>query len=207
MNNRVFFIVICILAIASFIGFKTYLSVYSDKGEEVKVSDFPKTIGGWQGRDIPLTENEYQILETRNLIMRQYINSLGDSVYLYIVYSQDNRKVSHPPEICYMGSGSSIVEKKQIKLSDSIYANKMLIESKNKSSQLVVYWYKAANSNTDKYLKQQLKVALAHTLGKKISGALIRISTEMANNGEEQALNRLKSFCQEIEPLIVKYVP
>lgn len=105
-----------------------------------------------------------------------------------------------------MGSGATVVEKEKLKMSDSISANKMLAESPD-NRQVVIYWYKAGSLNTNNYLKQQLKIALARTFGKSTSGALIRLSTNIKDSGENSALNLIKSFTSQIEPLLPKYVP
>lgn len=206
MNNKTFVIVVCILTIAAAAGLISYLPAKFDSGNSVKMADFPKTVGDWQSKDIQLSERDYEILETRNLIMREYKNPAGQTILLYIVYSEDNRKVSHPPEVCYMGSGATVVEKEKLKLSNSISANKMLAESPN-NQQIVIYWYKAGSLNTNNYLKQQLKIALVRTFGKSTSGALIRLSADIKEGNETAALNLLKSFTSQIEPLLPKYVP
>lgn len=206
MSNKTFIIVTLILAAGAGIGFMSYLPTRFDIGAKAKVADFPKTIGEWQATDIPLSERDYEILETRNLIMREYKNPKGESVYLYIVYSEDNRKVAHPPEICLSGGGLSILDKSSVQITDSIRATRLLTE-KGDFRQLVIYWYKAANLNTDKYLKQQLKVVLDRTLGKRTSCALIRLTTDIKDNNQEAALESVKTFTKEIEPLLGRHVP
>lgn len=206
MNNKNFIIVVTILAVVVAIGVMSYLPTRFDIGAKIKVADFPKAIGEWVSTDIPLPELDYEILETRNLIMREYKNTKGDSVYLYIVYSEDNRKVSHPPEVCLMGSGATVVDKSPVQITNSIKAIKLLME-KGDNRQLTVYWYKAGNLYTDKYLKQQLKVVLDRMLGRRTSCALIRLSTDIKDNNQEVALGLIKSFAKEIEPLLQRYVP
>ena len=90
MNNRNFFIVVGILVIGGVAAFLSYMPERFDTTGKIKMSDFPKTVGEWQSTDVPLSDNDYKILETKNLIMRDYKNSKGDSVYLYIIYSENN---------------------------------------------------------------------------------------------------------------------
>lgn len=206
MNNKTFLIVVSILILASIIGLMSYLPGRFDSSSGPKMSVFPINIGQWQGKDIPLSEKDYEILETRNLIMREYKNPRGESIYLYIIYSEGNRKVAHPPEICLTGGGLNILDKASIQLTPSIRAVKMLME-KGDFRQVVVYWYKAGDAYTDQYLKQQLKIALGNTMGKKISGAMIRVSTNVKDNDDKSALSLIQSFVSQIEPLLPKYVP
>ena len=206
MNNKTFFIVIVILVAVSVVGLISYLPTRFDIASKIKVADFPKTIGDWQATDIPLEERDYEILETRNLFVRDYKNLNGDSIILYVVYSEDNRKVSHPPEVCYMGSGVTITDKTSVQISNSIKATKMVVE-KADARQVVVYWFKAGKLYTDKYLKQQLKIVIERMFGKRTAGALIRVSTDIKDNNQDAALGLIRSFCGQIEPLLAKYVP
>ena len=206
MSNKTFSIILTIMAIVTALSLAAYLPARTDIALKTKVANFPKEIGEWKGTDLPIEENVYQILETRNLFIRNYKNTQGDSVYLYIVYSEDNRKVSHPPEVCLLGSGATVVDKAAIQLTNAIKANKLLVEDANNRS-IVVYWFKAGNLSTDQYLKQQLKTVLDRVMGKRTSSALIRLSTDIKNNDQDAAINLLKSFSRQIEPLLTQYVP
>jgi EpsI family protein len=206
MNNKNFIIVIIILVVVAGVTMSAYLPSRFETGITVKMADFPKTVGEWTSKDIPLSKRDFEILETTNLIMREYNNPKGETVYLYIIYSENNRRVMHPPEICYTGGGSTIIEKSVVQITNNIKANRFTIEDKD-LRQLVVYWFKTANLNTYSYIKQQLKMVTDRMLGKKISGAMIRMSTNFKENGQEAALGLIKSFANQIEPLLTKYVP
>jgi len=54
---------------------------------------------------------------------------------------------------------------------------------------------------------QQIKSVVGRMLGKQASGAMIRVSTEIKNNNQAAALKVIKGFCEEIWPLLTKYVP
>ena len=206
MKNLNFFIVIIILLGVSLLIFNSYLPSKQESLTQVKVSDFPKEIGDWRGEDIPLSERDFAILETKNLIIREYKNSNADSIYLYIIYSEENRKALHPPEICYTGGGASTILKKTVaQITDNLKANMFAIES-GQQRQLVVYWFKAGDFNTPSYLKQQLKFVTDRMFGKRTSGAMIRVSVDM-KGGSGEALKLLKEFCREIGPLLERYVP
>ncbi len=206
MNNKTFYIVLAILVIVSIVGLASYLPARFEAAAEVKVSAFPKTIGQWQSTDIQLYKRDFEILETTNLIMREYKKANGEVAYLYIVYSGDNRNVVHPPEICYSGGGATIIKKSVLPLNSTLKVNKFIIDDKD-SCQLVVYWFKSANFQTYNYFKQQLKVVTDRMLRKKTSGALIRISTNIKDGNENAALQLIKSFAAQIAPLLEKYVP
>ncbi len=205
-KNKTFIVVLLILALAGLIGnFLYYFGIISSS-KEISIAQFPKTIGEWSSVDVPLDKRVYDLLETKNIIMREYKNRNDDKINLYIIYSQDNRKVSHPPEICLQGDGATVVEKIQLKISSKINATKLVLEKKD-SRELAVYWYKAGKEYTNDYIIQQLKVSLQRLLGRKTSLALIRVIAEEKNNNEQEVLLQILSFCSLLEPLLSKYAP
>lgn len=208
MNNFKFVIVALVLTAAAAIVFSSFNSSMYEGAGEVMMEKLPKSIGEWRGEDIPIPEKDYEILGTRNLIMRKYTHTLSEeSVYLYIIYSVDNRKSVHPPEICYTGAGANaITEKSVIALTDTIKANKFSVDSKN-SRQSVVYWFKSADLNTHSYIQQQLKMVMDRMLRKKTSSAMLRVSALLKNNDSAAALRLIQSFCRQIAPLFAQYVP
>ncbi len=206
MNNKSYIIVVVVLIIMTAISLISYIPTRNDITSKIKVSDFPLRVGDWQGKDLPISEQDYAILETRNLFVREYKNKQGDEVFLYLIYSEDNRKVSHPPEVCLLGSGMTITEKSPIKIVDAINAVKILVEKKN-VRELVVYWFKAGKLYTDNYLKQQIKIVIDRMLAKRTAGALIRVSTVIKNDDEEEAMRSIREFSEAIVPLLAKYVP
>ena len=206
MKNSTFIIVTIILALVAVIVLASYLPTRVDIALKTKVADFPMTIGQWKGTELPLSDLDYKILETKNLFVRDYKNTAGQTVQLYVVYSEDNRKVSHPPEVCYMGAGVTIIDKSLIDLTPTIKAMKMIVEGKD-YRQMVVYTFKAGDTYTAQYTKQQWKVVIDHLFGKRTAGALIRFSTNIKDDNQQTALRLIKSFCSEIEPLLAKHMP
>lgn len=207
-NNKQFIITLCILMATLIISLPSYLLVSKGKAE-AQVSNFPLIIGDWKGKDLPMDERSYEILETKNLIIREYVKG-DDKVYLYIIYSQDNRKVSHPPEVCFEGSGITIVKKDKIQIevanNRKIRANELIVEKAGVSN-IVVYWYKAGTYYIDNYLKQQLKIALDRLKFKHTSGALIRISAEIVPSNPNRALESIRAFAKEASGHFQKIIP
>ena len=176
--------------------------------DTVQIKEFPRTIGVWTSQEIPLTKEDLAILETDNAFVRMYKNPDGQEVLVYIVYSQTNHKVSHPPEICYTGNGIAILEK----TSDSIpvnynnltiKANRLLLRS-GQLYQISYYWFKVGNTFTSDYWKQQTLLALNTLFGKREGSALIRISADIINNDQNTAIKEVKEFTNLITPLLFK---
>ncbi len=204
MNNKIFILVAAVLIGVAFIA---NAPVKFSSSGEAQMSEFPKIIGNWTGVDLPLLERDYEILETRNLIIRDYTNSqTGVKVNLYIIYSSDNRRSLHPPEVCYTGGGGTILAKGIIPISTSFKVNKFIMDNKD-FQQLVVYWFKSGNLTTYNYLRQQIKIVADSMLRKKTAGAMIRISAIMQKGAYDKALDSIKSFSLEIAAAVNKYVP
>jgi EpsI family protein len=206
MNRKNLIFVTLILITSSFIGFIGYLPNRFEGKNQLQVLGFPRNIGEWSAEDIPLTENAYKMLSIKNVILRNYANGKGDSINLYIVYSPDNRRVSYPPEIQFQGRGSTITYTQPVSLTATINSTSLIIE-KIASRELIVYWYKIGNVNTNNYFRQQFQAALHKTLGKKKSVALIRVLCRIEGDKDTKALEKIKTFCRLIEPLFEKYIP
>lgn len=204
-------VIMLLLVIAAGLSVALYLR---PAGEAIsaKILSFPMTIAEWKGKDIPLDDKTYAILETRNVVMREYKNPRGESVYLYIVASDVNRRVAHPPEVCYTGDGDVLLDNRPLTLTLSPNEGRgkgegsMTINSfvsrKNGSESLVYYWFKAGDKFTTSYLTQQAKSAVNQMMGKNSANALIRVSTDIINGNREKASQILQEFSRILIPAL-----
>lgn len=144
-----------------------------------------------------------RLLETRDILFRVYRQPATSPVYLCVVFAQNNRRSVHPPEVCYIASGWEVGEKE---IEPRLKATQILI-TKNYAKQLVYYWYKAGDELTSSVAKQQLNMALNQLLLGRVRGALIRLSTEIKDETQEEAAQRLDQFASEILPLIQENLP
>jgi len=163
-------------------------------------------IGEWRGEDIPVDKHTYELLETDNVLMRDYMNTQGDVINLYIIYSRSNRKVSHPPEICLQGAGAVVVEKSIAQISPDLTATKLILEHKE-FQDAAMYWYKAGDDFTNDYLRQQISVSAKRLLRRPVSVALIRVITRIKDQDRELAFIKLIAFSRQILPLLHQYAP
>jgi len=195
-----------LLSATFFITFGAYsIRDYSD---ELYTRNIPIVVGNWYGKEFPMDERTYQILETRDAVMREYVNQDGESVLLALVFSQNNRKVSHPPEVCFVGGGWERTKRDTeiITAGDQeIKVNRLTLQ-KNSEKQVVLYLYKSGDKLVSNYYAQQFNIVLNGMLHKDTSSALIRIST-MTNNDEDKALALTKKFTGEIIPILEKLLP
>ena len=196
-NTIGYITLIFLLIVASFFSLNLYFHERTAH-DELDIRTFPYIIGDWKGKDLNIEEYEYKILETRNLILREYVNSRGDKLSLFIIYSETNRSVFHPPEVCMVGSGIEILEKEVEKIDygkNIISANK-IYTGKGDYKGISLYCYKAGNLHTDKYYLQQAYFALNQLLGRHIRGATIRVSMQIKDD-EKTTSAILKDFMKE----------
>jgi len=208
--DKRFIFLVCLLIMACLLAWNFYFKAYFQR-DTVDIVNFPKSIGSWEGEDLPIPAQDLAILETTNAFVRRYTNPTGEEVYLFIVYSQNNRKVSHPPEICYTGSGATIVDRllKPIRINDEIkiHANHLVVE-KGKEKQIVLYWFKVGNTFTPNYWRQQALIALKSFFGESASSALIRLSIDARDDSKvAQAEKTLLQFAHEIYSPTFRYLP
>ena len=182
------------------------LHFYAIQGKERDIRDIrkiPLQIGEWKARDIAVTEHEYDILETRNLIVREYKNKKGESIHLFIIYSETNRRVCHPPVVCLIGSGITVTNatKEKLVIGGRAFTVNRLLARGAKSEEVLLYWYMLGKEFTEDYLTQQFRWVTGQATGKGLGGAMVRIIAPISGS-EEETLKRAKQFIQELLPIL-----
>ena|SRR3989338_3550425 len=203
-DTKTIVLLIAIL-ISGLISWNLYFKEYR-QADTVNIHHFPTAFGAWKSEEIPLTENEYAILETRNAFARKYVSDSGQTVHLFIVYSQSNRKVSHPPEICYTGGGITILDNSRYALAPSFQVNRLFMEQKG-VKQIAFYWFKVGNSFTANYWNQQALIAKKTLLGQPASSAMIRLSASVKDGDIAKTEKDMAEFFNVIRPELNKYLP
>lgn len=163
--------------------------------DKLDVHTFPIKVGGWNGKEMPITEKEYDILETRNLISREYTNLSGDKLYLLIIYSETNRSVFHPPEVCMIGSGLCITDKQieNFDVGNKIFTTNKLFAEKGQFKEIILNCYKAGGTYTSNFYFQQAYLALHQIFGRNVPGATLRVSMSIGKD-RDATLATLKKF-------------
>jgi len=209
-NNFGYWFILALFLAVGTLSWRVYFKSYVQE-DNLSIHHFPKVIGNWVSENLPITDDEKAILETDNVFVRRYTNASDEEVFLFIVYSENNRKVSHPPEICYTGGGAMILSS----VSDSIPTDfkdlsidvRRLKIERGRTMQIFAYWFKVGDSFTSNYWKQQGLIAYKSLLGQPASSALIRISSTVKNNSDADATRRIKKFGKLIVPHLKLYLP
>ncbi|MCA9399858.1 MAG: EpsI family protein [Candidatus Omnitrophica bacterium] len=208
MKKVKYIFILVLFVVSCYYSWKLYLNVYI-KEDTVNIHTFPKEFDGWSSKELTITDKEYEILETRNAFVREYSNDTGQTVFFFTVYSQNNRKVSHPPEICYTGNGMSVLENTEDAIAvegQEVPVHELLLEHA-RYQQVAYYWFKVGDTFTNSYWKQQALIVWKSLIGEPASSALIRISATIKDGNKGQAEKALKDFSQSMVPELFKYLP
>ena len=193
-NNIACAVLIVMLLMTGVVSLKLYLRERSAH-DKVDIHNFPLTVGEWKGRDLKIEEYEYKILETRNLISREYVNPSNEKLYLFIIYSETNRSVFHPPEVCMIGSGITIVDKQvdNVEIGNRVFSTNKLYTEKGQFKELILNSYKAGHLYMSNFYLQQAYLALHQVFAKNVPGATVRVSMSLGSD-ERATLATLKDF-------------
>lgn len=212
-SSKNIFAVIGVIALAGLVSWTSFFRQYLQK-DSVNIHLFPSRIGDWEATEIPISDHDYEILETRNAFSRIYRSPSGQKLMIFVVYSQTNRKVSHPPEICYTGSGASITAKENVVFDlgpelGSLAANRVLVDFgvQRMDSEVMFYWFKVGDTFTANYWKQQALIAFKSLFGQPSSSAMIRISVPQETKDVLLAQKVAQDFTRLIVPQLLKFLP
>ena len=203
MVNRNYLSIVILLMITVFVSWGFYFYDYPQQ-DTINIKDFPLTIDSWTSQELPIDKADLAVLETKNAFLRRYTYGGRKHVYLYIAYSQSNPKATNPPEYFYQESGISILDKgkKYITIASSYLAFKVnwLLLDDNQNQQIAYYWFKVGSIYTHSYWKQQALAAFDNLIGKRTGNALIRISTDIVDGHQKEAIDLINEFVCLIIP-------
>ncbi len=151
------------------------------------------------------SDKEREILETDAILTRTYSRGEPPQCELSVVFARDNRRVAHPPEICYKGSGW-LVEKRSVEELEvagaPFRANRLLLLRGN-ARLLVLYWYKAGPVCTENYLAMQWNIIKTHLTRRGSSSALCRVSAmSTAPENDDDVVATLRGFAACVIPAV-----
>lgn len=162
----------------------------------------PLEISGWQGRDHAVSERERRILGSPNLLFRRYQKG-GMEVNLYILESAVNRASFHPPEYCYVGGRTEMVERDRVELQGFPARRFVFVGPRGRS--LVYYWYTFGDEITDSYYRQQLQIVSRLFFGEPSPAMLVRLSVE-GHFDLDRGDGIIRSFVNDALPAFKKYL-
>jgi exosortase D (VPLPA-CTERM-specific) len=202
--------IVAVLMLATAIGLQARLI-----GKAPDVGPLPSQIGNWTGTDIPISQEELDILGPGEYLQREYENSSRPepSINLFIPFfpSQKAGDTIHSPEHCLLGAGWFPLSREVIQLTrldgSSIPVNRYVV-SKMGERQLVLYWFQAhgrvvASEWSAKYYLISDSIHMNRS-----DGGMVRLMTPMLDGeSPEAAQARVMKFGSQLLPLLDSYIP
>jgi len=176
----------------------------------VELQKIPMQIGKWQGHDLPLDKRVYDLLETRAIMHRNYIDDKGNTILLSIVYYHDVKVGFHTPEACLGGRGERTSKKlktMELKLGGKIISLEVAaVTATNHNGQgLSYYFYKTGSFMGQNYIRMRLSLAKNALLSGDKSGALIRFTGTYRNQDDRRQLEKsMQSLMWEMIPIMIE---
>jgi len=174
----------------------------------------PLDLGVWTGERRVVAADAKNILGTEDVISRAYSRGKSEPpVGLSVVYSESDRKVAHPPPVCYRGAGYMTEQRDSIGLpgGDGIGAQRPRVARAIMAGKgrrlLVVYWYKSGDVYTSNYIGAQLRQMLAKLFRRPGSIGLVQLTTLIEDGGVDAATQRILDFVVVLEPELGRYLP
>lgn len=164
----------------------------------------------FRSREQELDQNTLTILENPSYINRQY-SSMGLSpINFCLIYSKDNRKGTHPPDLCLEGSGEGIKDKADIVIRDvpgcgDVPCRELVVQSPF-GDVYYLYTYKCGSRYTRSFWVQQFIIFGNGLLGRNAGGALIRVSTPVGASLDD-ARQRSISMMRAALPHLQRNIP
>lgn len=165
----------------------------------------------YDGADLPLDQKSLDILETNDYLYRHFTDAQDPRyIDLLIVFSPDNRKGTHPPEVCIEGGGDQIIAKKIEHLTVEGVGDlsmRELVTQRGPHQMYFLYTYKAGGRYTANFYEQQFWIILNGMLGRNTAGALIRLSVPILDQDEDRARSTALAAARALMPQINQNLP
>jgi EpsI family protein len=161
--------------------------------------------------EMTLDENTLTLLNTRDYLYRRY-SGLDKPVDICIIFSKDNPTSSHPPELCLTAGGGDVLVSNDVVLDRvpemlPVDCRELVVQQRQGGLlTYYVYTFKYGKSYTKRFAWQQVWLFFKSRLfGGDASGALIRVSTPIANNDSrsiDEARRRAQEFMRASLPYL-----
>jgi EpsI family protein len=193
----------------------------------------PRPMGGLAGEVLPRTiemsratygsseleleDKVLAILETDDYVYRRFTAESGrdnPNFDLLIVFSKNNRRGTHSPELCIQGSGERILSKGPVDIDagDAIADGEPLgmrevVSQDSRRTVYYLYVFKSGDSYTTNYTLQQATILLHGLLQRDSAGALIRITVPVVDDDLEGARTLAQEAATKLMPVIDENLP
>jgi len=207
------------LAVLSSLLLSAVLSTYlawprPERDPSQLLGRIPQTLSEWDGVDLELTDREYELLGTRDVLARVYSSARQDrQIQMVIVLAQQLRRRTHPPEQCLTGEGYAIRNsaERSVRLGTEDSGTELrvreLILDRGDRRRVAWYFYKSGSRIHTSYWLHQVGVAARKLTNRNASDILVRIETTVRGSELEEARKSLGELLSDAMPAIMEHLP
>jgi len=188
LNRRTLHLVLILVPMTALSLWLVYTQQRTTRVAALAASAIPAVIESpahtWTSSSLMLSERELDVLETRDYVFRTYADGRGKPIDLVIVFSEDNRKGTHPPDVCLEGSGSRIMMRfdRTVNVDGVALQLRELITTNGPGRySYFAYFYKCGDVFTPSFYRQQAQIVLNGLMNRNAAGALVRYSVTLDN--------------------------
>lgn len=183
--------------------------------QPLNAPSLPYQIGNWKGQDLEgLGPREKQTLQLDSYIRRSYTNSLGQNVFVYVGYWQqqsgEHQAAKHSPVTCLPANGWKVYnpQKQRLQIGPRALDFNRLDASFGSQSNVFYYWFFSGSEEYEKEWQALYRIALGNFLRGRADGGIVEISTVSTESGPQQAQpdEVLESFLREFYPELRKLI-
>ncbi len=177
---------------------------------EVQLQDTP-----YLSSELVLEDQVLAILETDDYYYRRFSPQsavLNQGFDLLIVFSKNNRRGTHSPELCIQGSGERILSKGPVSVrleSDppQTFEMREVVSQDSRRTVYYLYIFKSGDSYTTNYTWQQATILMHGLLNRDAGGALIRLTVPVQDDDLESARALAQDAAAHLMPIIDQNLP
>ncbi len=178
------------------------------------LSSFPRTLDGWTGSDVEISQDELSVLGQGDFLLRDFRGPESQpDVFLFVAYfpSQRAGDTIHSPKNCLPGAGWTPVQANRITVDVAghapFQANRYVI-ARNDERQLVLYWYWAHDRAVASEYAAKFYLVADSIRMHRTDGSLVRLSMPIApGQSIDSAQKVLIAWAARVVPLLNTYIP
>lgn len=209
MSNQMRFILVYALFSASALFIVLHRDTYVPTNRPF--SEFPEKVQSWQMSKLNrFSDNILAVLKPTDYLFREYKDTSGKDVSLYIGYHGGGKKSGeiHSPKHCLPGSGWYEVSTGRSALSipgGTINLVKAIYQ-KGENKELFLYWFQVQDRSLSNEYSLKMAEIVNSALHRRRDASFIRISVPV-DADVDHAVARGEQFIRDFEPFFREYLP
>lgn len=212
MKNFRYILTVAILLAAA--GLNYYLSKPDISLPRTSLAEFPRVLGDWTAiGEQKIDKESMRVLQVDDYFMRNYRNSKGEVIGLYIGYfkSQREGKGIHSPRQCLPGAGwvpvnATVYQMVVPEHNPRMVSVNKFVMGKGLDRQLYLFWYHGRGRIYANEYWNKIYLIWDGLTKKRTDGALIRVNNPATKNPDE-ALQTQTEFIKLFFSLLKEYIP